>query len=146
MELSVYPVQPGKSYMGRLPHGADLLESLTAFCVENAVRLGKIEGLGAVQKARIGYFNQKTRKYQFNDIDKAMEITALIGNVSLKDGKPMVHAHVTLADENGNAVGGHLASGTVIYACEIVVQAQEGLVLERGSDPETGLPLWKRSV
>lgn len=54
----------------------------------------------------------------------------------------MLHAHVTLADGEGNAYGGHLASGTVIFACEFVLQAFDGPPFERGSDEETGLPLW----
>ena len=55
----------------------------------------------------------------------------------------MVHAHVTLADKNGKAYGGHLAPGTEIFACEVIVQALEGPEFKRGIDEETGLPLWR---
>ncbi len=69
------------------------------------------------------------------------EITKLVGNVSLKEGRPMVHAHVTLADE-GKAFGGHLAPGTVVFACEFIIQVFEGVSLTRSLDAETGLQLW----
>ena len=57
----------------------------------------------------------------------------------------MVHAHVTLSDEQGNAFGGHLAPGTVIFACEFVIQELAGDALTRGFDEQTGLPLWQMS-
>lgn len=131
--------------MGRLSHGADLLEEITGFCTEKGIRLGRVEAIGAVQRARLAYYDQKTREYLFFTLDQAMEIAKLTGNISLKDDQPMVHAHVTLADSAGNAYGGHLAPGTVIFACELIIESYEGAVFERRFDAETGLPLWDRT-
>jgi predicted DNA-binding protein with PD1-like motif len=72
-----------------------------------------------------------------------LEITSLTGNVSIKDGKPLVHVHVTLADKKGNAFGGHLAEGTIVFACEVCIQVFQGEPLKRGFDKTTGLPLWE---
>ncbi len=136
-------VHGGKAYLGRLTHGADLLDELTQVCVDRGIELGRVEALGAVQKACIGYYDQKTREYGFTTLDRPMEILKLTGNVSLKDGKPLVHAHITLADHGGAAFGGHLAQGTVVFACEVLVQRLEGAAYERAYDEETGLPLWR---
>ena len=136
------PVHPSEIYMGRLAHGADLLEELTRIVVERGIRLGRIEAIGAVQRARIGFYDQETRAYLYNDLDYPLEITLLSGNISIKEGQPFVHAHVTLADEAGRAVGGHLAAGTIVFACEFMIQAFEGPVFERRLDETTGLPLW----
>ena len=132
-----------RTFMGRLKFGADLLEELTAVCREQDLSLGSIEALGAVQKAHIGYYDQKVREFRFFEIDKPLEITKLIGNVSIRDGNPMVHAHITLVDSKGNAFGGHLADGTVIFACEFVINSYKGPGYIREFDPQTGLPLWK---
>ena len=129
-------------FMGRLRHGEDMLEEITEICKDKDIRLGRIEAIGAVQKARIGYYNQKNRDYEFVTLDQPLEIIDLKGNVSIKDGKPMVHAHITLADSAGRAYGGHLAQGTIIFACECLIESFDGLELERGLDEETGLPLW----
>jgi predicted DNA-binding protein with PD1-like motif len=137
------PVTPGKSYLGRLNFEGDLLEELNAFCAEKDIQLGRVEAIGAVQKARIGYYHQDKREYEFHELNEPMEILSLAGNVSLKDGKPFVHAHVTLSNAAGQAFGGHLAPGTVIFACEALVQTLEGPVLQRTSDEDTGLPLWE---
>ncbi len=138
-------VKPGKIYMGKLAHWSDLLDEITSICNVHNIRLGRIEALGAVKKARLGFYDQEAQEYQFHDIDKHLEITNLIGNVSVKDGQPIVHAHITLADEDGNAYGGHLVPGTIVFACEIIIQSLEGPEFQRGFDDETGLPLWEMS-
>ena len=114
-----------KMFMGKLGYGRDLLEEITNFCVKENIRLGQVEALGAVQKARLGYYNQESREYQYLDLIKKMEITNLTGNISIKDERPMVHAHVTLADKKGVCYGGHLATGTTIFACELIIKAFE---------------------
>ncbi|MBA3036250.1 MAG: DNA-binding protein, partial [Desulfobacterium sp.] len=114
----------------------------TEICRKNYIQLGRIEALGAVQKARLAFYDQQTHEYQFFRIDKLLEITQLVGNISLKDGNPMVHAHITLADKAGKTYGGHLAPGTVVFACEFILEVFEGPIFERKLDEETGLPLW----
>jgi predicted DNA-binding protein with PD1-like motif len=137
------PIQSKALFMGRLKHGSDLLEEITDFCTQKDVRLGRINAIGAVQKARIGFYNQKTHEYQFLDLNRPFEITQLTGNISIKDGRPMVHAHITLADEKGNCFGGHLAPGTIIFACELILEIFDGPVFKRGYDEATGLTLWE---
>ncbi len=139
---TVRAVQSEKRIMGRLSHGVDLLEELTGICRRERITLGRVEALGALQKARVGYYNQESREYEFLTFDHHLEILNLIGNVSLKDGESIVHAHITLANSKGEAYGGHLASGTIVFACEYMLEACGGAVLERGLDEETGLPLW----
>ena len=128
--------------MGKLKHGADLLEEITDICRDHNITLGRIEAFGAVKKARLGFYNQNTREYQDFILDCPLEITKLTGNISLKEGNPIVHAHLTLADEKGSAYGGHLMPGTIIFACEIILQIFDGVSFERKFDQETGLPLW----
>lgn len=136
-------IKPSKIIIRKLSHGKDLLEEMTAICRKENITLGRVEGIGAVQRARIGYYNQITRQYQYIEFNNHLEITHLVGNVSIKDNKPFVHAHVTLSDEKGNAFGGHLAQGTIIFACEIILHAFEGPKLTRSYDDVTGLPLWQ---
>ncbi len=135
-------VRSKKIIMGKLNHGCDLLEELTEICKTHHVRLGRVQAIGAVQKACIGFFNQQTQKYQFTILDRSLEILTLLGNISLKDGEPFVHAHITLADETEKAYGGHLAPGTIVFACEFILEAFKGDSFHRSYDEETGLSLW----
>lgn len=136
-------VQPKKLFMGKLDYGSDLLEELTSICKKKNIYSGKIEAIGAVTKAVLAYYNQEKKTYETFPIDKPLEIIALIGNISSKDNKPIVHAHITLADKEGKTFGGHLVSGTILYACEFIIQQFDGYVFKRGFDEVTGLPLWK---
>jgi predicted DNA-binding protein with PD1-like motif len=129
-------------FMGRLRHGADLLDELTEVCRQKDIKLGRIEAIGAVRKARIGFYDQEKREYEYITFDQPLEITNLTGNISIKDGSPFVHAHVTLADSSGRAYGGHLAQGTIVFACECMIEMLEGQAFERAFDSETGLSLW----
>jgi len=134
---------PGPKIMGRLAKGDDLLAALTAISRAHGITLGEVQAIGAVSQARVGYYNQAEQKYQFLDLPRPLEILALTGNVSLKDGEPFVHAHVTLADEDGRAFGGHLAEGTVVFAGEFTIQAySSSKTLARRLDEATGLFLW----
>jgi predicted DNA-binding protein with PD1-like motif len=136
-------VKPKEVFMGRLSHGGDLLEEISGFCRKENIQFGWIEALGAVQRARLAFYNQQTHEYQYFVIDQPLEITKLVGNVSLKDGSPFIHAHITLADKAGNAYGGHLASGTVVFACEFILETFDGPGIRRDFDEATGLPLWQ---
>ena len=135
--------QPGRCFMGRLAKGDDLLAALERLCQEHGITLGEVRALGAVSRARVGFYNQEERKYYFLDFDQPLEILSLTGNISIRDGKPMVHAHVTLADAAGRAVGGHLAEGTPVFAGEfIITEYLADQTLVRQNDPDTGLMLW----
>ena len=136
-------VTPGRKLIGRLAKGDDLLVTLEGLAQEHNITLGEVTAIGAVSQARIGYYNQEERKYYFLDLDRHLEILALVGNISMKDGKPMVHAHLTLGDSEGRAFGGHLAEGTLVFACEFAIQEYVSkTTLVRQMDEPTGLFLW----
>lgn len=129
-------------FIGRIEHDADLLEALGELCRKQDIRLGWFEGLGAARKGALSFYDQQTHEYRVMEIDRPLEITGLVGNISMKDGAPFVHAHVTFAEETGRTLGGHLAAGTIVFACEITIEVFEGPILERAFDETTGLSLW----
>jgi len=140
MEITV---SPGRRLLGRLAKGEDLLAGLEQRGAAAGIKLGAVRAIGAVSRARFGYYHQTERRYAFLEFSEPLEILALLGNVSLKDGQVMVHAHVTLADAQGRAWGGHLAEGTLVFACEYEIQEYLGeKPLARALDEETGLFLW----
>jgi len=134
---------PQRTIMGTLKHGSDLLEELTQLCVRENITLGRVQAIGAVQKITIGFYDQERREYRFQNIGQPLEITNLIGNISIKDDKPFIHAHITLADEEGNAIGGHVASGAIVFACEFILEVYGGPVFTRCFDESTELALWR---
>lgn len=126
----------------RLDRGDDLLAALQALCEAEGVQAGTIEGIGAVEEAVLGWYDQAAGRYLEQRFGRGMEITALLGNVSLRDGVPFVHAHLTLADGEGRCFGGHLMPGTRVFACELCLRAFAGEAPVRQPDGPTGLMLW----
>ncbi|MDK2820508.1 MAG: uncharacterized protein PWP31_473 [Clostridia bacterium] len=134
----------GRQLAFRLSYGCDLLEALQKIVEENDVRFGSINFLGAVQKAKVAYYLQDKKRFVEFDIDKPMEILSGLGNVSIKDGKPFVHAHVTFLDSEGTVLGGHLLPGNIVFAGEVFIEEIElPAPPKREYDPVTGLFLWE---
>ncbi len=66
------------------------------------------------------------------------EITSLVGTVSSTDGGNC-HLHITLADDDGNVIGGHVLDGNIIYTtAEIVVGELQGRTFKRIMCPHSG--------
>jgi predicted DNA-binding protein with PD1-like motif len=133
----------GRRVVARLPHGGDLLEEIGTVADRHGIRMAEVRAIGALKRARLAYYDQAGHTYGEQAVDEPLELLALLGNVSRRDGATAVHAHVTLSREDGSALGGHVVPGCEIFACELILQELTGEPLERAHDEETGLPLWR---
>jgi hypothetical protein len=127
--------------VARLDHGTDIIGQITDLAVETEIKTGFLSVIGALSRAELGYYDQVSQKYGKIQIDGPVELVSCLGNVSLRDGLPFVHAHAALSDRAGRVCGGHLNSGTV-FAAELYMQELLGLNLVRVPDSITGLNLW----
>ena len=100
-----------------------------------------MSAIGALSRAELGYYDQLSHEYGTIFLDEPVELASCSGNISMRDGRPFVHAHAVLSDRTGGTFGGHLTSGT-IFAAELYLQELSGLPLKRVSDSITGLKLW----
>ena len=144
-KLSCSEFKPGRRFVCRLPHGKDLITSIEAFCLELSIQMATFSIIGAVSSVTVGAYDQKQQVYVTFKEESQLEIVNCVGNVSLKDGDPVVHAHIVLGDKQGKTMGGHLFSETILFAGEIDLQELTGKPLERAYDDTTGLMLWKTS-
>lgn len=136
-----------RTVIERLATGCDLYEGITDLARRNGIVTGRVTGLGAVQKAKLAFYDQKTMRYADIDVNEPMEIVSLYGNISLKEGASFLHVHVFLSDERGNGKGGHLLpGGTPVFACELTIEEYDGPALVREKDPTTSLFLWNQSL
>lgn len=141
-QLICFEYQPGRRFVGRLPHGKDLITSIENFCTVSAIQMATFSVIGAVSSATLGTYDQKQHVYVTFTENSPMKILLCTGNVSKKDGDPAIHAHIVLGDEHGKIIGGHLFSETLLFAGEIDLQEITGKPLERVYDNTTGLMLW----
>ena len=134
--------QIGDIYIVSIDNHQEIVGALSAFCEEQGIKCGLIEGLGAVNTATLRFLDPATKKYVDKTFDEQMEIASLVGNISEKDGEVYLHIHVTLGRRDYTVVGGHLLCATVNGACELAVKKLAGSVGRR-FDEETGLNLYR---
>jgi len=139
--LGVFEYNAGQEMLLRVKHDAELVQSILELVTRKGIEAATFTAIGALKRARLGYYDQKNHKYKEIAIESPHELVSCTGNISLSDGKPFVHAHVVLADERGNTRAGHLLEGTV-FAAEVHLRRLEGPRLERKLDAVTGLWLW----
>lgn len=118
----------------------DVVPLLLQFAEENSLSGARLNGIGAFQRVRLGYFQREARKYHPIDINEQVELLSLIGNFARKDGKPKLHAHVIVGKRDGSAHGGHLLEARVWPTLEIMV-IETPAYLQRTVDESTGLAL-----
>jgi uncharacterized protein len=136
------PFQLGRIFMERLPHDGDLLQVLTAFCREQQVQTGILSVIGAVKQGVFSCYDQGKQVYETVTLEEELEIVHCQGNVSLLDGRPFVHAHISFSRASGETLAGHLMEGTILFAGELVLRELLGPARNRRKDPVTGLNLW----
>ncbi|MCK4248553.1 MAG: DNA-binding protein [Candidatus Omnitrophica bacterium] len=129
---------------GRVGHGEDLLQGIEKICKKNNIMMGKVSAIGAVSQGAFGYYDQVKKKYLKKTLHRKLEMVSCIGNISVKNKKTFVHAHIAFSDKEGKVLGGHLMEGTIVFACEIIIEELKGKLLNRVLDKQTGLGLWKK--
>lgn len=142
MPTKFWEAKAGRAFAGRLAAGSDLVEEIERFCLEREITAAQVTAIGAVRRACYAYYEQDDRRYLELESDAHHEITGFVGNISLRDDKPFLHAHATFADVQGFTVGGHLRRGTEVFAAEVMIRELGDVSLVRLHDEETGLALW----
>ncbi|CAB50172.1 PPC domain-containing DNA-binding protein [Pyrococcus abyssi] len=134
----------GRVYLFRIPEGEEIISYITRFCEKNNVKIAVVKAIGSLRNPKIAYFVEEEGKYKEIQLKGTYELISLLGNVSLKDGKPFLHAHVSLGNDEGIVFGGHLVEGEVFVA-EVYIQEIKGEKLER-KPRDNGLALWDELV
>lgn len=114
----------------RLKKGDDLRACIEEKCkdINTAIVLS---GVGCVYHAHF----RLAKAVDYFDADEDYEIVSLTGTISNGSG----HIHISLSDDKGNVIGGHLEKGCLINTtCEIVLGILEEYSSKREFDPNTG--------
>ena len=111
------------------------MASLTRLVEEEQVELASVSALGAANDVTIGIFNTAEKKYYSRRYQGDFEISALVGNVTRKDGEPYLHLHITIGNPvTGEVHAGHLSSATISATLELFLQVWNGRVGRKFSD------------
>ena len=114
-------VKDKNSYIIRLERGENIIWAMKNFCKNNGINCGYFSGLGALDHVELAHCIVENKKYTSKVFDKPFEIANMTGNITMMDGEVYIHCHITLSDENMNAIAGHLNEGKISATCEIIL-------------------------
>ena len=120
--------QVDKTYFIFLEKDEPVMKTLTAFCSKNGIQNGEISGIGAVKNIEVGVFDPGSKSYIHKKFDKTHELISCMGNITLKDGEPFIHAHITFGDHDMNVKGGHVFAMTVAVVGEFYIRNFDGSI------------------
>ena len=131
----------GKRYVIRIDRGEEVTAKLQELCEKEDIRLASIEGLGAADHVVVGLYNVEKKEYKKRVFGEEMEISSLIGNITMQGKKVYHHIHVTVCNADLQAFGGHLNECRISGTCELFLTVLDGQV-GRKYDDVTGLNLF----
>ena len=132
-----------QGYALRLDPGEEIVASLTRLVEQEQVQLGSVTAIGAANDVTIGIFSTQEKQYHARRYQGDYEISALVGNVTRKEGEPYLHLHITIGNPvTGEVHAGHLTSATISATLELFLQVWDGQVGREFSD-QVGLNLFR---
>ena len=133
--------QSPKTFILVFQTGDELAKGLSKFAQDQNLSAASFTAVGALDSVRLAWFDWDTKRYEPSVVlDEQVELLSLIGDVALKEGKPVVHAHIVIGKKDGTAHGGHLLEAHVRPTCEVML-TESPARLQKVVDSESGLAL-----
>lgn len=116
----------------RLKENDDLKKSIISYAKMHNIEAGVVLcAVGCIKHLSI----RLAKAIDYIDKDGDYEIVSITGTIASDD----VHIHISVSDELGNTIGGHLKDGTIINTTgEIIIQELPNLLFTREPDENTG--------
>ena len=126
--------------MLRFDKGEEVFAGLAEFASKNQIDAGVFWGIGTVSEADLGFYNPFLKQYRSKPLVENFEIISLVGNVSVLEGKPSLHAHGSFGRTDFSVIGGHVFKLVALATCEVFLIKLEGKI-GRQNNPEFNLNL-----
>ena len=133
--------QPGRSFIVRFDHNDDILENIIKIAKKENIGFAWIWCLGAIKNADIVCGPVETVVPpipSYHSIQEANEIVAL-GNISSKDGEPIIHLHSAMGRLNKTRVGCIRKSSDVYLTVECLIMEFTDINIKRTPNTELGI-------
>jgi len=124
-----------------LAKGDSINKTFETFAEVKGVGCAWLNGIGALENPEIGYYSLEDKTYHRKLFKGEYELTSLIGNITMKEGKPFSHTHITFSDTEYRVFGGHLFDADITAAGEFIMQFGSEKIT-REMNPGIGLTLW----
>lgn len=132
----------GSKYLVRMDKGEEIVSTLTDLVKKEKIKLGRVSGIGAINRAVVGLFELDKKEYHKKEFTGDFEILSLSGNISEMYGKEYIHFHLTFGDKDFNVYGGHLNEAVISATGEIIIDVIDGTI-DREFSEDLGLNILK---
>jgi uncharacterized protein len=122
----------------RFESGEHVAPTLLDWLTSEGIVFAAMTGLGAVKSATVSYWNAESQQYETHELREQMEVVSLVGNVTLKEGQPFAHIHMTLGRRDLSTLGGHFNDAIAHPTLEVWLRPEAESV-HRALDETCGL-------
>ena len=121
-----------QTFTFRLKPGQDLFSEIEAVVAHKNIEAGCVlSAVGSLTHATLRLANREF----YSEYDGHFEIVSMTGTVSIHGS----HLHISISDENGKTIGGHLVPGCKIYTtAEMVIAIFEDEIYRREFAEDSG--------
>ncbi|MHA1726094.1 MAG: PPC domain-containing DNA-binding protein [Promethearchaeota archaeon] len=126
----------GRAIVGRIMPGEDVLDAITEMVKKHKIKAGFISVIGALNITTIGFFDLDQKQYRFKTFHENIELTSCLGNISYKNGEPVIHLHVSIGMEDHGMKGGHLSRPSRVSVTAEVYIFEINQIITRTHDLE----------
>jgi predicted DNA-binding protein with PD1-like motif len=123
--------------------GDDVISGLYDFANKEKVMGGNFEAIGALQQTALAFFDRAQAVYHTIHVDQQAEVVSMTGNISVRDGKYVVHSHAVVSLPEGKTLGGHVLYANVWPTIELFFTESEKQIDRTNKYEESGLWLIK---
>jgi len=142
-KMQVQLLNPGdatKQYAVIFYQGDEPFSGLLEFAEKYHVTSAHFTAIGAVSGATVAWFDPQRKMYKKIPVAGQHEVIAMIGDIALYQGKPAVHTHMVVGNQDGTTIGGHVLEAYVSPTLEVMVTV-DSKAMHKRLDPETDLTL-----
>jgi len=127
--------------IGKVEPDEDLMDSIIKMVKKHNIKSGFINGIGALKKFTLGYFEIDTKNYKMETFNENVELITCMGNITYKDDEPIIHLHVSLGRRDYSIIGGHLSKPSIVSVTGEVSIFETDKKFYRANDPQFDLSL-----
>lgn len=141
MNLKSIDAKVSRVIVGKIEPDEDLIDAITKLVKTYNIKAGLLNCIGAFKKFTIGYFDLDKKEYKLETFDENVELVSCLGNIAYKNGKPIIHAHVSVGRPDFSIIGGHLSQPSIISVTGEIYILEIDQKLNRSLDPQFNLSL-----
>lgn len=127
--------------VGKVEPGEDLIDSIINLVKKYNIKSGFVKCIGALKTFTIGFYIINSKEYKMKTFNENVELISCMGNISYKDGEPIIHLHVSLGRSDYTVIGGHLSKPSIVSVTGEVSIIEIDKKINRVNDPQFNLSL-----